>query len=117
MPIRVQLSRAKGWRLPPNTVVVDRRSQWGNPFRVGETVQRFSREAICETIVVRDRAHAVALHREWIELSNRQWPAIMRSAYEPLLGKNLACWCPLTEPCHADVLLELVNAPRQDGQE
>ena len=32
-----------------------------------------------------------------------------------LAGKNLACWCPLTDaqgnrvPCHADVLLELAN--------
>ncbi|MDT7935250.1 MAG: DUF4326 domain-containing protein [Sphingomonadaceae bacterium] len=23
--------------------------------------------------------------------------------------KNLACWCPLDQPCHADVLLELAN--------
>jgi hypothetical protein len=22
---------------------------------------------------------------------------------------DLACWCPLSEPCHADVLLELAN--------
>jgi hypothetical protein len=27
-----------------------------------------------------------------------------------LLGKDLACWCPLGQPCHADVLLELANA-------
>lgn len=27
-----------------------------------------------------------------------------------LAGKNLACWCPLDEPCHADVLLEIANA-------
>jgi len=26
-----------------------------------------------------------------------------------LRGKNLACWCPLDSPCHADVLLELAN--------
>jgi hypothetical protein len=24
-----------------------------------------------------------------------------------LRGKDLACWCPLDQPCHADVLLEL----------
>lgn len=28
---------------------------------------------------------------------------------EELRGKNLACWCPLDQPCHADVLLELAN--------
>jgi hypothetical protein len=26
-----------------------------------------------------------------------------------LKGKNLACWCPLDKPCHADVLLELAK--------
>ena len=26
-----------------------------------------------------------------------------------LAGKNLACWCPLDQPCHADVLLEIAN--------
>ena len=27
-----------------------------------------------------------------------------------LRGKNLACFCPIDQPCHADVLLELANA-------
>ena len=26
-----------------------------------------------------------------------------------LHGKNLACWCPIGQFCHADVLLELAN--------
>lgn len=33
MPERIQLKRARGFRLPPNTVIVARPSQWGNPFR------------------------------------------------------------------------------------
>lgn len=28
---------------------------------------------------------------------------------EALRGKDLACWCPLDQPCHADVLLEIAN--------
>lgn len=28
-----------------------------------------------------------------------------------LRGKNLACWCKLGSPCHADVLLDLANRP------
>lgn len=31
-----------------------------------------------------------------------------------LRGKNLACWCALDQPCHADVLLELANAPENE---
>lgn len=26
-----------------------------------------------------------------------------------LAGRDLACWCPLDQPCHADVLLALAN--------
>lgn len=26
-----------------------------------------------------------------------------------LAGRDLVCWCPLDQPCHADVLLELAN--------
>lgn len=34
-PVRVQLRRTKGWRMPDNTVNVARPGKWGNPFRVG----------------------------------------------------------------------------------
>ncbi|HEY9371501.1 DUF4326 domain-containing protein [Streptomyces sp.] len=27
-----------------------------------------------------------------------------------LAGRDLACWCPLDQPCHADVLLEIANS-------
>lgn len=27
-----------------------------------------------------------------------------------LRGKDLVCWCPLDQPCHADLLLEIANA-------
>ena len=30
-----------------------------------------------------------------------------------LHGRDLACYCPLDEPCHADVLLELANRQRR----
>ena len=32
-----------------------------------------------------------------------------RPSLVALRGKDLACWCPLDQPCHADVLLELAN--------
>jgi len=86
-PRRVQLSRRRGWRLPPNTVVVSRPSKWGNPF------------------VSPDRADAVSRYRSWL----LEQLATGRLELSPLRGRNLACWCPPGEPCHADVLLELAN--------
>lgn len=32
------------------------------------------------------------------------------SDFTELCGRDLACWCPSDQPCHADVLLELANA-------
>lgn len=95
-PQRVQLSRKKGWRMPPNTVKVDRTTRWGNPFTDYPTrysqVQRFRASLTM----------APAPHPD------SYMGRIKRDVHE-LRGKNLACWCQLDEPCHADVLLELAN--------
>lgn len=97
-PIRIQLSRKKGWRMPPDTVTVARPGPWGNPFRVGDTGPGG------RPITTRDEA--VALYR-----SRVAGPPAGHS-YDELRGKNLACWCSLDGPCHADVLLERANAAR-----
>lgn len=98
-PVRVQLSRKKGWRLPPNTVVVARPTKWGNPYVVGvdgppvACVFKFH-IMLCARLVPEERAEQRRLRR-----------IIKRE----LRGKNLACWCALDQPCHADVLLKVAN--------
>ena len=115
-PRRIQLRRTKGWRLPPNTVVVARPSKWGNPF----TTARAQEMGYARTGNV--RGFVVEVFRNWITPgpgSDRWWmgpesdsrKAAMRAGLADLRGKNLACWCPLDQPCHADVLLELANRP------
>jgi hypothetical protein len=54
---------------------------------------------------VRPRVRAVDLYREHLARN----PELVERARLELAGKDLACWCPLDEPCHADVLLEIVN--------
>lgn len=90
MPVRLQLSRRRGWRLPDNAVSVPRPTRWGNPFRIG---------------VDGDAAACVARFREWMLAE----PARVEAARASLRGRDLACWCALDAPCHADVLLELAN--------
>lgn len=98
MPSRIQLRRAKGWRLPADAVHVARPSRWGNPYRI---------EA---GSAVTDRQTAVSLFEIFMKTGDgRHWNL------EPLRGRDLACWCPLDEPCHADVLLRLANAPPVDS--
>lgn len=106
MPERVQLKRSKGWRMPPNTVKVDRSlgSRWGNPF-----LWSSYGKALWDEDGRSQRQAAVDDYRWWINQPER---AHLRAAARvDLRGRNLACWCPLDQPCHADVLLELANRP------
>jgi len=45
----------------------------------------------------------------WYGLSDDVGAQLAKAARNELAGKDLACWCPLDQPCHADVLLELAN--------
>jgi len=92
---RVQLKRTKGWRMPPNTITVARPGPWGNPFRVGDVGPGGG--------VIASRDEAVALYREHVTGPPEG------HAYVELAGHDLACWCSLDGPCHADVLLERAN--------
>ena len=103
-PVRIQLKRTKGWKMPPNTVKVDRTTKFGNPFVVGKPGGAYTAKVI-------DRRHAWQLYGSVA----RDNEALVAAAKIELRGKNLACWCPIpTEPyepdcCHAAVLLELAN--------
>lgn len=92
MPTRIQCKRSKGWRMPAGTVYVGRPGRWGNPFRVGDPG-------------IPDRAEAIRRYRSMIGKDAE----LKQAAREHLNGKDLACWCPLDGPCHADVLIALAN--------
>ena len=106
--------------MPEGAVVVARPSRWGNPF-----------------IVLHDQGRWAV----WLNGTLNKWPAGNREGAQllavqlfrdacltgqvngagygqlhpasiaTLRGRSLCCWCPLDQPCHADVLLELANAP------
>lgn len=104
MPERVQLKRTKGWRMPPNTVKVDRTTRWGNDFTVGDDHSYYLGDEGRSTTA----EQCVGLFRRFAEAR----PADESAAWlSPLRGRNLACWCKPGAPCHADVLLELANRP------
>lgn len=103
--IRVQRKRTKGWRMPDNTIYVGRPSKWGNPFAIGKEGP-FGRTAI-------DNEGAVGLFEDMLSDSE-----MIEAAGYPigdiheLKGKNLACFCPLHKPCHADVIIKKVKELR-----
>ena len=90
--------------MPPNTVSVTRPGKWGNPRRVGMYADY-------------GPADAVSDYRRWLDrdIGTESWclvcgkPPTCEEIRAELRGKNLACFCPLDKPCHADVLLEIAN--------
>ena len=97
-PIRIQRKRTKGWRMPPNTVYVGRPTTWGNPYTVaGYYVSGYSGTST--------QARQMCVDRFEDEITDFKRLVMKRL----LAGKNLACWCPLDQPCHADVLLKIAN--------
>lgn len=59
-PLRIQISRKKGWRMPPNTVKVARPGPFGNPFTVAAAIE--SEYANSDTA----RAFVVECFRDWL---------------------------------------------------
>lgn len=101
-PVRLRLSRARGFNLQAHSLAINglaavncaRPSQWGNDFTGDDCVYCYRTWLI----------QAVAITGYW------------RAELDKLRGKNLACWCDLVdERCHADLLLELANKSRQNG--
>lgn len=105
MPERVQMRRTKGWRKPERVVVVARPSKWGNPHRVGSLIRCAS--AGHEWSRVMTRADAVSFFE--CALRAGLLPYSAAEVRASLAGRDLACWCPLNQPCHADVLLAVAN--------
>jgi Domain of unknown function (DUF4326) len=111
-PQRIQLSRRKGYRKPAGAVVVARPTKWGNPcrwdeypaIRVDDDGEPFRISPTAR------RGFAVTDFQSQVVYGDgyRGYPALADIRRE-LAGRDLACWCPLDGPCHADVLLAVAN--------
>lgn len=123
--------------MPEGAVYVGRPSKWGNPFEAykcpccgywdvrddNDVTYLVDHRYVRQPHVRADRrtwtthaeatAKAVSLYYDeatrWLGGWATTWPS-KYAALPSLRGKDLACWCPLDQPCHADVLLELANA-------
>lgn len=122
-PKRIQRKRTRGWRMPEGAVYVGRPSRWGNPYtlemmaeRVAEVRAAFPND---EGLVdLNPATMAVDAFRadltrgpdsEWWWFGPHARMIQINLAIDEIRGRDLACWCPLDQPCHADVLLNLAN--------
>ena len=104
MPKRIQRKRTKGWRMPKGALYVGRPTKWGNPFK--------AEDLNCQ----KKEVPVVAAHAYGLWLRGMGYHNFLIAEREILLndlhelrGKDLACWCTIDQPCHADTLLELAN--------
>lgn len=137
MPQRIQRRRTKGWRMPEDAVYVGRGSRWGNWYVI-KTAYAWHNghyelgNSDADLIIKAVDKHGFPSGNHWagfadkrdaaafaVELYRRALDATYADIDGPLnrdfylrglKGQDLACWCALDQPCHADVLLEIANA-------
>jgi hypothetical protein len=122
---RIQRRRTKGWRAPEGAQYVGRGSRWGNPFVIAPAASR--RGGLLDMWAVEfngrklgrwddsstARAEAVDRYTRWI--AQPEQAHMIEAARTELAGRNLMCWCPPADACHADVLLRIASIPDGAG--
>jgi hypothetical protein len=118
MPKRIQRKRTKGWKMPATAVYVGRPSLYGNPYPASIYGLDLSLKLFRNTangvwnaaMLPGGYKYEIAekQHCAWLRRFGNHHPQESIRTY--LRGVDLACWCPLDQPCHADVLLEIANA-------
>jgi hypothetical protein len=114
-PVRLQRTRAFGFDLQMTSqetnglpaVYVGRPGKWGNPYS-------FEKDNDHPYSIGQARLASVRTYAAWLEGAPQEVavngpPPTREEIRHALQGKNLACWCKLGEPCHADVLLAIAN--------
>jgi hypothetical protein len=82
-------------QVPEGAVKVTRPGRWGNPHPVGKACRT------CGSGIVHDLDEALALFLRDVDEA-----AVRRE----LRGRDLACWCQIGQPCHAELLLQIANS-------
>lgn len=117
IPVRIQRKRSKGFNLQAESrkingldcVYVGRPSKWGNPFNIGAEVINFNAAEGENPHQRMTRADVVECFRNTLNALLYNDVKALPMITKELKGKNLACWCPLDQPCHADILLKIAN--------
>lgn len=134
--MRIQLSRRKGWRMPPNTVSAARPGKLGNPFTMAGCrdagFRGTDREIAARCVGAFDAwLTSIYWRTNWQGPESEAARAAILAGLPDLRGRNLACWCHLCDahrdgkpfdvecpdcaPCHVDVLGPLANSDNQSS--
>lgn len=126
-PHRIQRKRIRGWRKPPGVIHVGAPSVFANRFRdlpLDQSLRLYRAlydDAAFEALGPQDRKVFLSRCPGWSEadIGSQLWQEVRisrKASLRRLRGRDLCCWCALDQPCHADILLELANAPDEAGE-
>lgn len=114
---RIQRKRTKGYKQPDGTKYVGRPSKHGNPFKLtggyimyyNNISKKWANWSMSRGFTTKD---ILELYEQWIkrELYFGGYVLPKPPGIEELRQyKYLSCFCPLSQPCHADILIKLLN--------
>lgn len=114
-PVRIRLSRAKGFDLQKHSLAINGRTAinvarpgpWGNPFVVGNDGTRAECVDLHRKLLAGYIRLGISSSLEATTGSQLRAREYAETNIASLRGHNLACWCSLDGPCHADTLLLL----------
>ena len=87
-PKRIKFERYRGWTIG-DAMYVGRPTRWGQPPDLRGTNEEIVRQ-----------------YEEWVlRMSGEERETFLA----PLRGRDLACWCEVSQPCHADVRQSLLQ--------
>ena len=126
-PMRVQRLRKKGFNLQEASrsglpvKYVGRPTKWGNPFRLTPDgfIQCYSaNRKILDPWIMWSYSSGfeikdiVELYGRWLDGELKAIAPYLPTppSIEELKGKDLACFCSLSSPCHVDAILERVGS-------
>lgn len=97
MDVRVvNLRDFRGVPLPEDVMRIDRKTKWGNPFKIGDPHPQWG-YAMTRAVVVHE-------YKNWLINKVASEPSFL----EPLRDKRLACWCS-PSLCHGEAILEVLD--------
>jgi len=119
-PVRMQRRRTRGYDMQAESravnglpaLYVGRPGRFGNPFihhdpaEAVAAYRRLCQGGMQEFLISSDGLSLAHLADRPVPLWDyARW--MSETGIYQIRGHNLACWCPLDQPCHADVLLEI----------
>lgn len=116
---REQRKRTKGYKMPKNCKYVGRPTAWGNPFKLtpdGWIMCKSINRKILDPWIYWSATGGfcltdiVELYECWIKGELHEHSCLLTPPdIKELKGKDLACFCSLSSPCHVDILIKLLN--------